>query len=100
MLFVVIRHDKADCVGLRQRARPKHLEYLERVQPCIKAGGALLNAQREQIGSMLIIDVADRAAADDFAAADPFVAAGLFASTSIEAYLPVFQDGARLGGPG
>lgn len=98
VLFIVIRHDKADCVGLRTRARPKHLEYLARVQPCIKAGGALLNADQQQIGSMLIIDVADRAAAEAFAAVDPFVAAGLFDSTSIEAYAPVFQDGARLDG--
>jgi uncharacterized protein YciI len=98
LLFVVTRHDMADSVDLRLRARPKHLEYLATVMPCIMGGGALLNSRQEQIGSMLIIDVPDRHAAEAFAAADPFVAAGLFASTTIDAYRPVFLNGARIDG--
>ena len=39
-------------------------------------GGALLDDEGKQIGSMLIIDVADKAEADAFADADPFVEAG------------------------
>ena len=95
MLFTVIRHDKANSVGLRQSERAKHLVYLERVMPCITSGGALLDEQGQQIGSILIIDVADRAAAE-FAATDPFVAAGLFASTYIAPFRSVFKDGARI----
>jgi uncharacterized protein len=45
---------------------------------------------------VLIIDVADRAAAEEFAARDPYVAAGLFASTYIGAFRPVFLDGRRI----
>jgi len=96
MLFTVIRHDKPNCVALRQSERPKHLVYLEKVTPCITAGGALLNERGEQIGSILIIDVADRAAADEFAATDPYVESGLFASTCVLPYRPVFKDGARI----
>ena len=96
MLFAVIRHDRPNSVALRLSARPKHLVYLERVMPCIKSGGALLDDKGQQIGSILIIDVADRAAADEFANADPFVSAGLFESTYISPFRPVFQDGARI----
>lgn len=96
MLFTVIRHDKLNSVALRQSERPKHLVYLEQVVPCIKSGGALLDDRGQQIGSILIIDVADRAAAEEFAATDPFVAAGLFASTYIAPFRPVFKDGARI----
>jgi uncharacterized protein YciI len=96
MLFTVIRHDKPNSVGLRQSERPKHLIYLERVTPCITSGGALLDDEGQQIGSILIIDVADRAAAEEFAATDPYVEAGLFASTYIFPFRPVFKDGARI----
>ena len=96
MLFAVIRHDKPDSVGLRLATRPKHLEYLEGVMRCITGGGALLKDQGQQIGSILFIEVPDRAAAEHFAATDPFEAAGLFASTHIQRFNPVFKDGARI----
>jgi uncharacterized protein len=96
MLFSVIRHDKPNSVGLRQSERPTHLKYLERVTHCIMSGGALLDDQDQQIGSVLIIDVPDRAAAEQFAATDPYVAAGLFASTHVAPFRLVFKDGARI----
>ena len=96
MLFTVIRHDKPNSVGLRQSERPKHLVYLERVTPCIMAGGALLDDKGQQVCSILIIDVADKAAAEHFAATDPYVEAGLFASTYVAPFRPVFKDGARI----
>ena len=96
MLFSVIRIDKPNSVALRQSTRPKHLVYLEQVMACITTGGALLDDQGQQIGSILIIDVADRAAAEEFAATDPFVSAGLFASTHIAPFRQVFKDGARI----
>ena len=96
MLYVVIRHDKPDSVALRQSARPRHLEYLERVTHLIASGGAVLDDQGQQIGSILFIDVPDRAAAEEFAATDPFVEAGLFASTYIAPFRNVFRDGRRI----
>lgn len=96
MLFTVIRHDKPNSVELRQSERPKHLIYLERVTPCITSGGALLDDKGLQIGSILTIDVADRAAAEEFATTDPYVKAGLFASTYILPFRPVFKEGARI----
>jgi uncharacterized protein YciI len=96
MLFAVIRHDKPNSLGLRLSARPKHLEFLQTVLHKIKYGGALLDDEGKQIGSMLIIDVADQAEADAFVDNDPFVDAGLFASTSVHPFRPVFKDGAWL----
>jgi uncharacterized protein len=93
MLFAVIRHDKPNSLALRLSARPKHLEYLKTVLGSIVYGGALLDDEGKQIGSMLIIDVADQAAADAFAIADPFVEADLFANTSVRPFRQVFMDG-------
>jgi uncharacterized protein YciI len=96
MLFAVIRHDKPNSLSLRLSARPKHLEFLKTVLGKIMYGGALLDDEGKQIGSMLIVDVADQAEADAFADNDPFVDAGLFASTSVQPFRPVFKDGAWL----
>jgi uncharacterized protein YciI len=96
MLFAVIRHDKPNSLSLRLSTRPIHLEYLKTVLDKIMYGGALLDGENKQIGSMLIIDVADQTAADAFADADPFVGAGLFATSSVHPFRPVFKDGAWL----
>jgi uncharacterized protein len=93
MLFAVIRHDRPNSLQLRLAERPRHLEYLKTVLNKIMYGGALLDDEGNQIGSMLIIDVAHKAEAHAFADADPFVAADLFASTSIRQFRPVFEKG-------
>jgi uncharacterized protein len=94
MLFAVIRHDRPNSLALRLSERPRHLEYLKTVLDEIMYGGALLDDDGKQIGSVLIIDVADKAAADAFAIADPYVEADLFATTSIRQFRRVFKDGA------
>jgi uncharacterized protein len=96
MLFAVIRHDRPNSLNLRLSVRPKHLEYLKTVLDRIVYGGALLDGDGNQIGSTLIIDVADQADADAFANSDPFVEAGLFARTSVHPFKLVFKDGAWL----
>jgi uncharacterized protein len=96
MLFAVTRHDRPGSLALRLSERPAHLKYLETVLDKIMYGGALLDNDDKQIGSILIIDVIDEAAANAFADADPYVEAGLFASTVIRAFRPVFKDGAWL----
>jgi uncharacterized protein YciI len=96
MLFAVIRHDKPNSLSLRLFERPKHLEYLKTVLDKIMYGGALIDGEGGQIGSVLIIDVASKEEAEAFAGADPFVDVDLFASTSIQRFKTVFGDGAWL----
>ena len=47
----------------------------------IRSDGAILNDQGQQIGSILIIGVESREAAEEFACNDPYVETGLFEST-------------------
>jgi uncharacterized protein YciI len=96
MLFALIRHDKPNSLGLRLSERPRHLEYLEVVLEKIMYGGALLDDEGKQVGSILLIEETDKAAAEAFAAADPYVDANLFASTSIRQFRPVFKEGTWL----
>lgn len=96
MQFVITRRDKPARLELRLAKRPPHLAYLERVIDKIVYGGALLDGEGKQIGSVLIVEVPDREAAEDFAQADPYCTVDLFAASSIEPFRPVFRDGGWL----
>jgi uncharacterized protein YciI len=94
MLFVITCLDKPESLALRQATRPTHLDYLA-TQP-VMYGGPLLDDAGQPCGSMLVVDVADHAAAAVFAANDPYAEAGLFASTTIRGFRAVFKDGAAV----
>lgn len=91
MLFALRCIDKPDGQHVRQSNRPEHLAYLEERAGQILYGGPLLAEDGEtSVGSLLIIEAPDRAAAEAFAAGDPFGKAGLFASVEITATKRVF----------
>ena len=72
MLFVITAFDRPGALELRLQVRPAHLDYLKGKAAQIKVGGPLLNANDQPIGSLLIIEADDRAAAEAFAAGDPY----------------------------
>ncbi len=90
MYFAIHCIDKPGSASLRAATRPAHLDYLGEVADRILAGGPLLDLDGNALGSLLIIDFADRRAAYDFAAGDPYAQAGLFASTAVTAWRRVF----------
>jgi uncharacterized protein YciI len=96
MLFVLVCTDKPGSLDLRLATRPSHLAYLETYQSKLVQGGALLDHDGRPSGSLLIVDVADRAEAAGFAEADPYNRAGLFESVLIRPYRQVFRDGEKL----
>ncbi len=96
MLFALICTDRPASLEVRMATRPEHLAYLEQYAAKLVQAGPLLDTEGRPCGSLLLVDVEDRAAAEGFAAADPYAKAGLFESTVIRAYRPVFRDGERL----
>jgi uncharacterized protein YciI len=95
MLFVLICTDKPASLDLRLASRPQHLAYLQTYQSKLVTAGALLDTDSRPSGSLLVIDVADRAEAEGFAEADPYHKSGLFESVIIRPYRQVFKDGDR-----
>lgn len=93
MLFALICHDKPASLELRLALRAQHLAYAQTYAARIVHGGPLLDMDGRACGSLLIIDVEDRAAAEGFVAEDPFAKAGLFESTVIRGFRTVFKDG-------
>ncbi len=97
MLFALTCTDRPASLDLRMATRPAHLEYLNGQVAALVHAGALLDAEGKPNGSLLVVDLPDRAAAERFAAADPYARAGLFESTVIRPFRPAFKDGKALG---
>ena len=87
MLYMLFGVDKPGAEGraIRERTREAHLAYLERHAAILVLGGATLADPPDaaRTGSVLIVNVKDRAEADRFAAGEPFRQAGLFSSYTV-----------------
>lgn len=88
MLFVLICEDKPNSEGLRKSVREDHLAYLKDFD--VRFAGPMLSDDAEtMVGSIIVIDVPDRAAANQFAAADPYGQAGLFQHVTLRPFKQV-----------
>ena len=79
MLYMIYGVDGDDAERIRAETKPDHFAYLAAHEDILVLGGATL-ADESQVrtGSLLVINVPDRAAADEFANNEPFFRAGLF----------------------
>jgi uncharacterized protein YciI len=85
--FLLTCLDRPDGLERRMGARPAHLEYVQG-SALVKLAGPFMSPDGGMIGSMLIIEAPDLAAAKAFSDADPYVAAGVFASVEIREFKP------------
>jgi uncharacterized protein len=84
MLFAIFCVDKPDQGEARAANRPAHLEYLGGFKDKMFAAGPTQTDDGQAMnGSLLIMDLPDRAAAEAFAAGDPYRKAGIFESVVI-----------------
>lgn len=93
MPFLIETFDKPDSLPLRQKTRPEHLAYLtENAGILLAAGAKWADDDQTALGSVLIVDVESREAAEAFAAGDPFAKAGLFSHVTITKWRVAFLD--------
>lgn len=84
MLFAVTCLDKPGHAAVRADNRAAHLAFLKAHAEAVKIAGPLLDdAGTGMVGSLLIIEAADRAALDELIAQDPYATAGLFAGVEV-----------------
>ena len=88
MLYVLICEDKPDSEALRKSVRNDHLAYIRDFDVRF-AGPMLDDDETTMIGSVIVIEAADREAAETFAAADPYGTAGLFRAVTIRPFRQV-----------
>jgi len=82
-LFVLHCLDKPNSLDLRMATREAHLAYVRPQMEKLKLGGPMLDENGDMAGSLMIIDVADRAEAEAFSANDPYTKAGLWQRVEI-----------------
>ncbi|MFC7333820.1 YciI family protein [Rhodocista pekingensis] len=91
MPFILECLDRPGSLDIRAANRPAHLAHIDTVADRVIAAGPILaDDGATPVGSLLILDFADRAEVEAFAAADPYARAGLFASSSIRPWRKVF----------
>lgn len=83
MLYHILCHDKRGSLQTRLDNREAHLAVVKALGERLFAAGPLLNSEDEMIGSVLIIDFDDDAAANDFCEQDPYAQAGLFEQVTV-----------------
>ena len=84
MLYIIYQKDKPGGEEIRAATREAHFSYLDANEDILVLGGALLGDDgKTRIGSVLIVNVKNRAEAEAFSENEPFRKAGLFESVEI-----------------
>lgn len=93
MIFALICKDKPGALELRLASRPAHVDYLNALNAAgkLKFAGPFLGDDGKPVGSLVAVEAADRAGAEEIAAADPYAKAGLFDSVEIHPWNWVFN---------
>ena len=87
MLYAFTLVDAPGTAELRTRVRPEHKAYLGQVADRIAFAGPLLaDDGQTMVGSLLVIDFADRPAALEWMRHEPFTQVGLYAITQVHAF--------------
>ena len=85
MLYALICTDKPNSSALRAEVRPKHLAYIDSHKANVKIAGPFTSEDgQSMLGSLIIVEAADMAAARVFSANDPYAQAGLFSNVEIK----------------
>jgi uncharacterized protein len=84
MLYAMIAQDAPGALQTRLDTRPVHLDHLNGLGKKLVFAGALLGADEQPEGSIVVFEAETLEDAQAMADADPFVAAGVFASYEVK----------------
>jgi uncharacterized protein YciI len=89
-MFVVHCKDKPGAQQIRLDNRAAHLEFLNaNIARVVMAGPVQTDDRTGMVGSVLVLDFAERAELEFFLAQDPYAKAGLFESVTVLPYKKV-----------
>jgi len=89
-LFVLTCVDRPGGLALRMSTREAHFAYARSLPGVVRLGGPLLDDKGEMIGSLIVIEAPDIAAARRFNAEDPYTRAGLFERVDVAPWRVTF----------
>ena len=82
MLYCLVCIDKEDSIETRMQNREEHLRYVKETN-VVKFAGPFLSEEDTMIGSLIVIDVQNKEAAELWSINDPYKKADLFKKTEI-----------------
>lgn len=82
MLVALIARDKPEHLQVRLDNREAHLAYIQQTGVVAQAG-PLMDQDGSMVGSLIILDVEDMAAAQGWADNDPYAKADLFETVDL-----------------
>lgn len=88
MRYALMTTDKPGALQTRMDNREAHLAYIADTG-VVEMAGPVLDDDGNMCGSLIVLEVADMAAAQDWAANDPYAKAGLFSDVRIQAWKKV-----------
>lgn len=88
MRFALLAKDKPGALQTRMDNREAHLAYVADTG-VVEIAGPILDADGQMCGSLIILELPDLAAAQDWAANDPYAKAGLFGDVTLSAWKKV-----------
>ena len=98
MQFIITAHDGENMLEKRMAVRPRHLEGMAKLGKHIVLAGGLLDDEGKMKGSVLILDLEDRAALDDYLKNEPYVVEHVWEKIEIETLNAVIMNGKKVGG--
>ena len=88
MRVALMTRDKPDALQIRLDTREAHLAYIKETG-VVEMAGPFLDEAGQMCGSMIVLDVANLAAARAWAEHDPYNKAGLFSDVRIQEWKKV-----------
>jgi uncharacterized protein YciI len=88
MRFALMTKDKPGALQVRLDNRDAHLAYIADTG-VVEMAGPFLDGSDQMCGSLIVLEVADLAAAQAWAENDPYAKAGLFSDVRIQAWKKV-----------
>lgn len=84
MQFIVKAYDGPGMLEKRMEVRPRHLEGMQKLGRSVICAGGLLDEEGKMKGSVLILDMPDRASVDAYLASEPYVAEHVWQTIEVE----------------
>ena len=88
MRFALMTKDKPGALEIRKSNRDAHLAYIEKTG-VVEMAGPMLDDAGEMCGSLIVLEVEDMVAAQEWAENDPYATAGLFDEVTLRAWKKV-----------
>ena len=98
MQFIITTYNGEDMLGKRMTIRPRHLEGMAKLGKHIVCGGGLLGDEGKSKESVIVFDLEDRAALDEYLRNEPYVTEQVWEKIKVDSLNVVIIDGKKVGG--